>query len=243
MNRLLLATAATVTALAVAAVAIAGDRPARRTTFKVVPTTRVLGAPTGSTQTIEYLGDASRGGKPHPVRKVVIRFPRGTRIDTAVPVRCRASDEELQAQGEDACPPRSRLGEGKVTAITGFGPPADPIKLDMTLFNMAQGVILLAKAEGSDQTANVTRARLRGRTLTTEVAPTPGGPPDGQSALKDVRLTTFKVFRRRNGERRTYARNPRRCPSSGRLVTRATFTYADGYSETIRSGVACAQAR
>lgn len=210
-----------------------------RTSFELIPTTKKLGVPSGATQRITY-NDLEGQGKPSPVRKIVISLPRGTKIDTSVPARCKASDEQLMADGDAACPPRSRIGAGKVTAVTGFGPPADPVKLDVTVFNVANGLILLAKPEGSDQTAAVTRGTITGgRTITTEVEPVAGGPPDGQTSLKTVELTTNRIVRRRGGKRVAYSTTPKRCPANGRLITRAVFTYADGVVDRQRSAVAC----
>ena len=45
-----------------------------------------------------------------PLRQEVFTFPVGTRFDNSVVPDCTVSDQELQVQGESACPAESWVG-------------------------------------------------------------------------------------------------------------------------------------
>ena len=68
------------------------------------------------------------------------------------------------------------------------------------------------------------QGRREGRITTVEIPRTPGGPPDGQSALRRI----HNVFPARSLGRRASIRTPPRCPSSGVWTFRARLTFADG---------------
>src|SRR4051794_23373767 len=53
--------------------------------------------------------------QPPPVRRARLRFPRGTRFDTAAIPRCTATDVELATSGPAACPAKTRLGRGEAS--------------------------------------------------------------------------------------------------------------------------------
>ena len=72
---------------------------------------------------VSYRNPDDPNGKPPAIASAVFRLPVGTRIDTAAVERCTATNEEIQASGPAACPPGSKVGSGKLTAVSGFGQP------------------------------------------------------------------------------------------------------------------------
>jgi hypothetical protein len=210
----------------------AGATTGTRADFSLGFSTKSRSAPTALVLQIVYKapgGDPN--AKPSPIRKVVIRAPSGTRFHTAAVARCDASDDELRAEGTGACPSGSRIGAGKLAADTGFGPPIDPVEGDLTLFNGGGEVIEVVTAPGTDRVLGTDRLKITGSTLTGHPPTTPGGPPDGETAVRRIDFTI---------ERKTgYVTTPRTCPRSRRWVATGTFGFKDGAEETLRSRTAC----
>jgi hypothetical protein len=167
--------------------------------------------------------------KPSPIRKVVIAAPEGTRFDTKAVPQCKASDDELRAEGSGACPPESRIGAGKLTADTGFGPPADPVKADLTLFNTGDAVLEVVSAEGTDRVLGTDRLHVDGSTLTGAPPVTPGGPPDGETAVRQIDFTIEAAS--------GFVTTPAKC--TGEWTSTGTFGFKDGAEETLKSVVGC----
>ena len=198
---------------------------------------------TGVSLAIDYVNPEDRDAKPFAVEKVVTVLPDGSQIDTSVPARCGASDAELIAQGAAACPAGSRVGGGEVSLDTGITGPARIVENDVTLLNNRDELILLLQSESEPSTRAVSRGRLDGATLTTEVPPIPGGPPDGFTAIKGVRLEVNRVSAGTGDNRRSYLTTPASCPPDGNWTTAITFTYRDAVSETVSSNSPCVTAR
>src|SRR3954452_1807630 len=97
----------------------AGARPGSfpRGTVDQAFTTKKPHTPTGASFTGVYHAARDSKGNPPYMRKMVFYPPRGWRYDTSVPVRCTASDVELELQGPTACPKGSRLGGGTTEGI------------------------------------------------------------------------------------------------------------------------------
>src|SRR5688572_18988874 len=96
--------------MALVPAAPAGAQDGSRQAFADTFTTTAAGASTGLRLEIDYRDPANPDGKPYAVSRILQTLHRGTRIDTSVPPRCEASDQELMAQGEAACPPDTRVG-------------------------------------------------------------------------------------------------------------------------------------
>ena len=88
-------------------------------------------------------------GKPSPLRSAVLRFPEGTRFDSAAAPQCTASDAELTVLGSSACPAASQLTQGAFSAITGFGAPIDPLAGDLHVFNALGQIIEVITVPGT----------------------------------------------------------------------------------------------
>jgi hypothetical protein len=225
----------TVYALAAAVVmASAGGAAAttgKRADFALGFSTKSRGARTALTLHVVYKAAGDANAKPSPIRKVVVRAPSGTRFHTGAVAKCTATDDELMAQGSGACPSGSRIGAGKLTADTGFGPPVDPVAGDLTLFNSGTAIIEVVTAPGTDRVLGIDRLAIGGSTLSGHPPTTPGGPPDGETAVRQIDFTV---------DRKTgFVTTPRTCPRSRRWISRGTFGFADGAEETLTSRAAC----
>jgi hypothetical protein len=206
-------------AAALPAAAHAGPRFDYRQVF----TTPVPGASTGIDTQILYKHPADPNAKPVPVRQEVFTFPVGTQFEETVVPDCTVSDIELRFQGESACPAESWVGGGHDnTSMTGFGAGETPITAEA--FDYGGGRFrVLGGAEGFPLRF-IAHGRAEGRTRIVDVPQTPGGPPDGENALRRI----HNVFPARSLGRRAYVRTPRKCPSTGVWTFKARLTFADG---------------
>ena len=195
-------------------------------------TSAVPGTSTGTRVSILFRNPSDPGGKPIPVRREVFIFPRGTRFDPTVVPRCDARPEELMLLGASACPARSRVGGGRALAISGT--PFDPVSLDISAFENGGGLSLLTTVRTLGLRF-VARGVRKGRRLAVKYPRAPGGPPDGQTALREV----HNRFAARSSGRRAYVRTPPFCPRSGRWRFVGRFTYSDGITQTAVSFQRC----
>jgi hypothetical protein len=220
-----------------AARAIPGSGP--RETADSVFTTTLPGAPSGSIYEVTYRNPSDPSRNPPAVRTVLVVSPPGTRIDTSVPARCTASDQELQLEGDAACPPKSRIGSGTVTTSVLGGPPStSPI----SVFNTADGVIQLVKFASFG--VAVVRSKINGATVRTQIPTclTGGQPPKGCPFDQAVVLASRLDFKKFHAHGRSYLTTPPSCPISRRWRTRLTYTYGDGAVESVVSSSRCRRA-
>ena len=167
-------------ALAVPSTAGASERAELTMPFNAATT----GTETGLTLDVRYLSPEGRDYKPPAITKVVLRLPEGTRLDTGALPACEATNDEIRAQGRDACPPDSKVGEGQLEAYVGA--PGDPQHLDLTLFNGRAELIEVVTFQGTNATAGIDRLHIEGNVLTGNPPNTPGGPPDGRTAVSRI---------------------------------------------------------
>jgi hypothetical protein len=188
------------------------------------------GAPTTVRLRILYKG-SSADAKPSPIRKIVIATPAGARYDTNALPRCGASNDQLMAEGDAACPPASRLGGGQLTAITGFGPPIDPFVGDSSIYNVDGGFAEIVKERSSQRPLGTDRFQIKGSRWIGNPPTTPGGPPDGETAVRRIDFTY--------APKAPWAITPPSCPSDRRWRSTGTFTYADGVTVTVPDDTPC----
>jgi hypothetical protein len=214
-------------AAALAAPAVAAPREEVELRFAGREPAAVAGLRLG----VLYRGPGTPEGKPSPVRAAVIEAPAGTRFGggSAIPA-CPATDDELRLQGRDACPAASRVAGGFLTAVTGTGPPFDPVRTDATVYKTADGFVEIVQQPGSNATLGIDRARISGSTITLSPPVTPGGPPDGETAVREARFdfgaTGFVV-------------TPPKCPSDGLWRTVARYRFADGHTAVVGDASPC----
>jgi hypothetical protein len=213
-------------AAATAALAAPTAHAGPRADYQQMFTTSTPGAPTGTDTQILYKHPDDPDAKPIPVRREVFTFPAGTTYDESVVPDCNASDAELMLFGKDACPEDSWLG-GSLgdTSMTGF-PGAGETAIDVDGWDDA-GDLLIFGRDHDLGIGFVTRAKRQGQVVTVEVPRSPGGPPDGENALRFI----HHVFAARSLGTRAYMRTPPTCPKSGVWTFTAQFTFADGAVE------------
>jgi hypothetical protein len=227
-----------------AALAFSGVAPARaetgsRQSAKVVFVDKHPGVPSGLAFDVDYVNPSDPNGKPPAVRTVFETLASGARIDTAVPPRCGATDAELMALGEGACPPGSKVGTGYIRIDTGFPEPTRFFDVDVTFLNNTDQLIFLSR-ERKTGARVVSRAAIKGTHLTSMAPTLPGTPPDG-GALDVVHTRFDAIAREVGGVRRGYITTPSACPRGGKWTNTLAFTYADGVTQTIASQSPCAR--
>jgi hypothetical protein len=236
MSTTLRAIAATVAALVVAAMPAAAQA-GPRFDYKQQFTTSKPGKSAGIDTEILYKHPSDPNAKPIPVRQEVFTFPVGTRFDETVVPDCTVSDEELRLVGVSACPEETWVGGGHDNvSMTGF-PGAGETPISANAFEYGGGRFrVLGQAEGFPARF-IAQGRREGRTNTVEIPQTPGGPPDGENALRRI----HNIFPARSLGRRAYLRTPRRCPSTGVWTFKARLTFADGGVERNVHRMPCRQ--
>lgn len=195
------------------------------------------GSSTGTMLEIDYINPKDPQAKPPAVRRVVLTLPRGARFDTSVPGICKASDGQLMALGEAACPADSQVGTGKVTVDSGFPGPGRFVDADVTFFNNTDQLIYLNTVHDT-AVRTVIRARVTRRRVITNAGMLPGTPPDG-GAIDTTQTSDPPLTGRVDGHKRNYITTPKHCPPGGKWTSKLRFTYADGVTQTVKSRIRC----
>lgn len=220
----------------VLALPVVANAQSPRQTASALFDSQIPGSSTGLTQAIDYVNPDDPEAKPPAVETVVISLPEGSRIDTSVPPQCEAPDPALIAQGAAACPEESIVGGGEVDLDTGIPGPGRIVRNQVDLINNADELIFLLTEEQSGG-RTVTRAAVGERTVTTETPPIPGGPPDGFTAIKRVRLQ-MPAF---SADGEGYLTTPPSCPADGSWTATGEFTYRDGVTQLTSSASPCVE--
>jgi hypothetical protein len=216
---------ATMVAAGAAALLPAAAQADPRTDYKQVFTTAVPGASTGIDTTIVYKHPDDPDAKPIALRQEVFTFPVGTRFDDSVVPDCTVSDEELRLSSGSACPEDTLVGSGHGnTSMTGFPGAGETALVTNAFEHGGGGFRIVAGPEEYPALRFVAHGKREGRTSTVNIPQTPGGPPDGDSALRRVR----NIFPARSLGRRAYIRTPSKCPSTGVWTFKVRLTWADG---------------
>ena len=161
---------------------------------------------TGLRLHVGYRNPSDPGAKPPPVTAASFDLPPGIRIDGAAVPSCDASDAQLRARGRDACPAGSSVGTGTLVAITGFGPPADPVEADVEVFNGPNQLVEVVFAKDTNTVLGMDRVDVRGNRLIAHPPATPGGPPDGRTSIRRIDLD---LPERRGAGGRAFVTTPR----------------------------------
>ncbi len=142
---------------------------------------------TGLKFRVLYKNPDDPAAKPPPVEAATFRLPRGMRIDTEAVPRCDATDEEIRALGHDACPANTQIGSGRLLARTGV-PGSDEVRTDVVAYNGDEEIIEVVFFEGTNAVAGIDRLTIDRNVLTAHPPTTPGGPPDGRTAVQRIFL-------------------------------------------------------
>lgn len=222
-------------ALAAASPAVAGTTPAGDFTFAF--SSAEPGTPTGLEFRQLYKHPDDPEAKPSPVRRFLFAAPDGTVFDGSAVPACTATDEQFQQMGKGACPAESVVGTGFITIMTGV-PGEKPFPADATVFNSGDGIIELFTEQRTGTFLAMERPQFRGKNAfeDTDIAPTPGGPPDGQSSAREAYLQ-FPLTRGPDG--RSFITTPPECPADRRWTARFEWTNGDGNSYENQHQAAC----
>jgi hypothetical protein len=220
--------------LLAAAALVPASPAAANTEFSALLSTAKPATPAGLKVHLRFRAPDGSDGKASPLRSAVIRGPRGMRFDTTALPQCGASDAQLTALGSQACPAESRLALGAFSAMTGFGPPVDPLAGDLHVFNGPDQIIEVITAPGTSASPAFDRLTIKGSTLTAHPPDAPGGPPDGKAAVRSIDYELAPVV---NGGR-SFLTTPPTCRRGNWTIT-GTFSFADGTTDTVRSTTAC----
>jgi hypothetical protein len=227
----LVAPAAAGAMLATAAPALASERADLEVGF----TTQAPGTSAGARIVIDYKNPDDPSAKPPALTAGQIDLPAGTVLDNDAVPKCHASDADIRGRGRNACPAETLVATGQLVAITGFGPPADPVDGEVVAFNGEREIIEVVLARGTDQALGFDRIALSGSRLTPHPPATPGGPPDGRTAIKRIELDIAP----RPAGARPYVTTPERCPADRLWRSSATFGFADGGTTTVAATAPC----
>jgi hypothetical protein len=121
--------------------------------------------------------------------------------------------------------------------MTGFPSPESTFATDVTVLQGKGELLDMFRAKGSEQTLAVDHVKISGRTLIDQPQSVPGGPPDGRSAVRDVRLR----IRARTAGGHAYLRTPPSCPSKKRWASRFTAFYDDGVTDVAFATTPCSR--
>jgi hypothetical protein len=213
----------------------ASAEPGRLADFSLGLTSRASASPTGVTVHVLFHRPGDRSAKPPALRSAVIHAPEGIRFDSGSVTECTASDAEIRVLGSDACPAESQLTIGWFSAVTGFGPPMDPLTGDDHVFNGPNQLIEVITAPGTPISPAFDRLTISGSTLTAHPPAAPGGPPDGQTAVRSIDF----AIPVRAAAGRSLITAPPACPASGEWTSTGTFGFADGTADTVASTTPC----
>lgn len=232
LRRIAVIAAATALAAFGAATAVAGQTDRGR--FHLGIAAKQPDSSTALRFRILYGDPEDRAAKPTPVSGAVFHLPRGLRIDTAAVPQCTAGEEEIRLLGRNACPADSQVGDGRLIARTGF-PGADRVRTDVVVFNGDGELVEIVFVEGTNTVAGFDRITVEDNVLTAHPPETPGGPPDGRTAVQKI----FLQIDERIGTAGTpYVTTPPAC-RRGRWKARAEYEFSDGTATTVPSRTRC----
>lgn len=179
---------------------------------------------------IVYRSPDNPEGKPSALDGLRFTAPAGTRFDpSALPI-CTADDVQLRLLGPAACPQDSELGGGTLTAITGFGPPVDPVVSNLSVFNGEAGPISLVRQPATGLVLAIDRLTIDGNSLVAHPPAVPGGPPDFRTAARELDVTYDATG---------FVTTPPRCPAKRQWAYSATIDFADGTTQVAHGTTPC----
>ena len=211
-------------AVGAAAVALTGAGPAAAAPlaeFSFGFETAAPATATGLRFHVIYRDPENPEGKAPALKEAAFALPPGTRVDNDAVPKCAATDEQFRARGRDACPADTRIGDGHLVATTGA--PGDPVRGDVTVFNGDGQIIELVTFAGTNQTAGLDRLTVEGSTLRAHPPTTPGGPPDGKTTIREVKIAI--------PARGSLVTTPPSCPAGATWRALGTFLF-EGHPET-----------
>jgi hypothetical protein len=184
------------------------------------------------------------GGQPPTLRRAVISFPFGSRLNATRFPTCTAARLNARHADPAACPSGSRIGTGRVVAIVSGSPVQ--VRLDLVngprgrsilfVFRARQPVVIEQVVQAPLQTINGPTYQFR---LTLNVPAVLQQPIQGLFAgVKQFTATVSRKTVSHGGKRIGYV-EALACPPGARVPLRGDFTYVDGTSQSVDSFLAC----
>jgi hypothetical protein len=179
------------------------------------------------------------GTKPLQVTKIVFALPEGTKFNTAAATRCPLAT--LQAQGAAGCAPGTAIGGGTAVAVTGtiLGNVTQQVAVYATDTGMAALLTGLQSA-----VLPLTLSKHRITAVLPRVCLPPGTPANdcasGEVVLKSLDITLKAKTKGSGSKVKRLITTPATC-KTGRWKTRATYTFANGDTETATSASTCSR--
>jgi hypothetical protein len=238
LRKLLIGGIAGAVMLAVAAIAYA----ATETTYSQSYTSNKVGKSVGTifkTSSIDQANTAENM-QPKKTRKLVIIFPKGTKIDQSVKPFCTNLDESAN----DPCPKNTQIGSGTAEVRLKF-PGSAPIPANVTAYNRksdgTKGLFLYVVPSVAGQAPVVIKPVFSGIKLTTNLTPLcvlNDCAKNGEAVLTKFELTT-KPYKKGKGKKtRYFEKAPTTCPKAGWKFA-ADWTYDDTTTEHKESFQKC----
>lgn len=182
-----------------------------------------------------------------PTRSV-IKFHRGSNVDTAAKPRCKKNPSDVQT-GAENCPKKTKIGSGIANSV--LGQPDEgagtPIVAPIEAFNMKSGIMFVvtpcSPGTGPGQPAPCTpfgggRVVLVGAWSKTNTRPTLNVPTPASLTQGGVIITRFQLKTGRfSSPKGSYVTTPDVC--RGNWKTLAVETYEDGSKQTIKDTTPC----
>lgn len=225
------------TASAAGAASTGGTRIDYRDGF----TTQTPGAAAGRVFRDEFFNASDPNAKPPALAHFRLDLPSGARFDTGAIEGCSATDAQLMAMGDAACPSGSRLGTEILVFDTGAVGPQRFISNDVTFLNEPDGLIIVSRERQSGVRV-VTRGKVGARSEDIDLPPLPGTPPEGGADKREDARFALAVGTK-SGRPAAYLTTPATCPSTGLWVFRATYTFRNGARQVKESGSPCLSIR
>ena len=232
----LLAAAGVAAALTAALPAAAAVRDEHK--FKLTLTQKKTKVSTGVTFTSDRTNYTAppAGTAPLTVKKTVFSLPVGTKINTAAATRC--SIAILETQGAAGCKAGTAIGSGEAVAITGLAA-LDPLTEQIQLFATRTGmaaflsglktVVIPLTVKANKITAVVPRLCLG-----------TGANPcaSGEAVPKTLKITIKPKTKGTGATAKRLVTTPASCVG-GKWTSRATYTFANGDTDTQKSTATC----
>jgi hypothetical protein len=181
-----------------------------------------------------YKDENDRDARPPYIRDLFMDLPAGTRIDEAAVPVCNATDADIKAQGINACARETLMAKGTLVARPGTFA-MDPFVGDVYFFHAPGHWLEMVTARGSPSVIGYDKFYIEGSRLRAAPASTPGGFPDGETAIREVTFTMAA----RVADGRSFFTTPPSCPADGSWVTRSQFTFQDGVPDPIDAVSRC----
>jgi hypothetical protein len=233
-------------AICISPAALAGAEPAATATVAAIRPSFSpdrLGAKAAFTFTVHFTGGEL--GVPSPVRRAVVHFPPGLRLN--IPSIRECTRARLQAKGAKGCPARSLIGVGHALADIHAGAGIESEEATVwaflgplqngnpTIEILGQGYTPLDERVVITGTVLLDHAPY-GEELVMSIPPIPTIPLEPDASTTSFSLTVGGARFRAHDPNTVIV--PSHCPAGG-FPFAADFTYADGSRSTSTATVPC----